>query len=91
MDFGAILRACRSRAGLTQEELAHRLHINQSDVSKYEKDLKEPSMNLCQAWVQNTQSPEVMVAFIYGVEGLNMINQIMSTVGSTISMILIGG
>lgn len=90
MDYGAILRACRKRAGLTQEELADRLHLGQSDISRYEADKQEPTMSLFKAWTENTQSPEVMAAFLLGIDGITMIQQIMSTFGSTVGMILMG-
>lgn len=79
MKYGAILKAARVRSGLSQEELAHRLHINQSDVSKYESDRKEPHMNLFQDWTTITQAQEVMVAFICGMDGLSIL-QNMTTV-----------
>ncbi|MGG0718723.1 helix-turn-helix transcriptional regulator [Robertmurraya massiliosenegalensis] len=81
MKFGAILKACRVRAGFSQEELADRLFINQSDVSKYEKDNKEPTISIFQAWMSNTQTPEVAVAFIYGMDGINLIQQLMPLLG----------
>lgn len=81
MKFGAILKACRTRAGFSQEELADRLYINQSDISKYESDKKEPTMSLFQAWITNTQSPEVAVAFMYGLDGINLIQQLMPIIG----------
>ncbi|MFC4389112.1 multiprotein-bridging factor 1 family protein [Gracilibacillus marinus] len=76
MKYGAILRACRTRAGYSQEELAHRLHINQSDISKYENDTKEPTMSLFQQWACNTQAQEVVVAFCCGVDGLSIMQQL---------------
>ncbi|WP_211344150.1 helix-turn-helix domain-containing protein [Robertmurraya siralis] len=84
MKFGAILKACRERAGYSQEELAFRLSINQSDVSKIEKDYREPTISLFQAWIQNTQTPEVIVAFLYGMDGISMISQLMPLIGGFI-------
>lgn len=81
---GSILKACRERRGLSQEELAHMLHINQSDVSKFENGVKEPSMSTFQDWAIATQAQEVLVAFICGVEGLTILTEILTTVGSTI-------
>ncbi|UQX52311.1 helix-turn-helix domain-containing protein [Cytobacillus firmus] len=85
MKFGAILKACRTRAGFSQEELAEKLFINQSDISKYESDRKEPTMSLFQAWMTNTQSPEVAVAFMYGLDGINLIQQLMPIIGGWIA------
>ena len=83
---GAILKACRTRAGLNQEELAHSLHINQSDVSKYENDTKEPPLSILQAWTNNTQTQEVMVAFICGMDGLNILQKIIDA-GMTLTIL----
>ncbi|MCF3941600.1 helix-turn-helix domain-containing protein [Oceanobacillus alkalisoli] len=88
MKYGAILKACRTRSDLSQEELAHRLHINQSDVSKYENGTKEPTISLFQAWLNNTQAQEVMVAYLYGLDGIAIMQQLIeslptiSTLGS---------
>ncbi|MBM4762743.1 helix-turn-helix domain-containing protein [Bacillus sp. B15-48] len=79
--FGAVLKACRIRAGISQEDLAARLYINQSDVSKYETDRKEPTMSLFQAWMSNTQTPEIAVAFLYGMDGISIITQLLPLLG----------
>ncbi len=86
---GAVLRACRARAGFTQEELADKLYISQSDVSKYENDTMEPHLSTLQAWTNNTQAPEVLVAFLCGMDGMSIMQNIIDA-GLTISMI-IGG
>jgi len=85
---GAILKACRTRAGLSQEELAHRLYINQSDVSKYENDTKEPTISLFYAWMTNTQAHEVLVAFLCGMDGLGIMQKL---IDSGIIGIILGG
>lgn len=89
MRVGAILKACRTRAGLSQEELAYQLHINQSDVSKYENDTKEPPLSILRAWTSNTQTQEVMVAFICGIDGLEIMQKLIDA-GLTIGTILGG-
>lgn len=89
MKFGGILRACRERAGLTQEELAEKLYINQSDVSKYETDRKEPTISLFQAWIINTQATEVAVAYLLGVDGVNILQQLLPLIGGFISWLYI--
>ncbi|MEK3955343.1 helix-turn-helix domain-containing protein [Psychrobacillus sp. FSL K6-1464] len=77
MRYGAILQACRERAGFTQEEMAHRLNRSQSCVSKFEKDTKVPDMNTFLQWVNATNAQEVAVAFLYGMDGITMIQQLL--------------
>lgn len=91
MRVGAILKACRTRAGLSQEALAGKLYISQSDVSKYESDTMEPHISTLQAWTSNTQTTEVMVAFIMGMDGLNIMQQILEMTSGIIGTILLGG
>lgn len=79
MRVGAILKACRIRAELSQEELADKLYINQSDVSKYENDAKEPTISILHSWIMNTQSQEVMVAFLCGFDGIEILQKIVDT------------
>lgn len=80
MKFGAIMQACRERAGLTQEQMADRLHRSQSCISKYEKDRKVPDMPTMMAWMEATGAKEVVIAFLYGMDGLNVM-QILQTIG----------
>lgn len=80
MKYGAVLRAARERQGLSQEELAHRLHIQQADVSRIENNRKEPSMTLFRDWTTLTQAQDVMVAFICGMDGLSILQNMMTVV-----------
>lgn len=86
---GAVLKACRTRAGYTQEELADKLFISQSDVSKYENDTMEPHLSTLQAWMNNTQAPEVLVAFLCGIDGIGIMQNIIEA-GITVGVILGG-
>ncbi|EGQ21118.1 XRE family transcriptional regulator [Sporosarcina newyorkensis 2681] len=84
MEYGAILRACRKRKGWTQEDLAHELDIEQADVSRFENDRKELPMTLFQKWAMVTGSQDVLVAFIAGMEGMSILTNILSTVGTSV-------
>lgn len=87
MRFGGILKAARQRAGLSQEELAYRLNINQSDVSKFENDRKVPDVLTFIQWIQQTSAQELMVAFLYGMDGMSMIQNLLPMIGGFISWI----
>lgn len=78
MEFGEILKACRTRAKLSQEELAFRLSINQSDISKYENNTKEPSISLFRSWAMETQASEVVIAFMFGMDGITIMQHLSS-------------
>ena len=42
--FGAVLRSARARAGISQEELAHRSELDRSHFSKIERGLSQPTL-----------------------------------------------
>ena len=90
MKVGAILRACRERFGLSQEELADRLYINQSDVSKFENGTKEPPITLFQNWINQTQAQEVAVAYLIGIDGITILQNLLES-GFTIVNTILGG
>jgi transcriptional regulator with XRE-family HTH domain len=48
-EFGKVLRALRLRKGLTQEQVAERLGIRKSAVSRYESGQDGPTLYLCAA------------------------------------------
>jgi transcriptional regulator with XRE-family HTH domain len=80
-DLGAILKAVRLRAGLSQEELADRLHYNQSDISKFETGSKEPTASIFLRWLRETNAHEVAVAYFCGLDGLQIMQTILGMVG----------
>lgn len=71
------MQACRERAGLTQEQLADILHRTPSCICKFEKDRKVPDMPTFMAWVQATGSSDVAVAFMCGMDGISIMQQIL--------------
>ena len=87
MEYGAILKACRERKGLSQEELADQLHIQQADVSRLENNRKEPSISLFQSWATLTNSQDVLVAFICGIDGISILTDILSVSAGFINIL----
>ncbi|MEK3890212.1 helix-turn-helix domain-containing protein [Bacillus sp. FSL K6-3431] len=78
MEFGGVFRALRQRAGFSQEEFAEKLHISQSDISKYENDVKTPDLPMFLQIIQVTQAPEVAVAFMLGMDGISIMQNLAS-------------
>lgn len=91
MKYGGILKACRERANLSQEELAFELNVSQSDISKYESNVREPTLNTLRLWMQQTQTQEVMIAFLCGVDGLSTMQIIMDTLSTMTIGFILGG
>ena len=42
-DFGVLLRQLRKKKGLTQQQLADKINIDKSNISKYESNVQTPS------------------------------------------------
>lgn len=82
LKLGAILQACRDRANLSQEELAHKMNRTQACISKFENDHKIPDAYTLMNWGQLTNCPEVIVAFLYGMDGITIIQQLMPIIGA---------
>ena len=81
-ELGAILRAVRVRAGLSQEELAARLNYNQSDISKFETGAKEPTASTLIKWLKVTNAHEVLVAYLCGLDGIAIMQNILGMFGA---------
>lgn len=79
---GAIMQACRERAGLSQEKLAELLYVSRSDISKLENEKKKPSFETMMSWLHATGSQEVAVAFFCGMDGISIMQNLLSVIGS---------
>ncbi|NQX68462.1 helix-turn-helix transcriptional regulator [Paenibacillus alba] len=82
MKFGAIMQACRERAGLTQEQIADKLHKSRSCISKLENDMKTPDLPTMMRWADITGAREVVVSFMYGMDGISIMQNLMQVAGS---------
>lgn len=84
MEYGGVFRALRQKKGWNQEEMADKLHINQSDVSRFENDKALPDLPLFQQIIQVTQAPEVLVAFMLGMDGITIMQNLSQFIGGMI-------
>lgn len=85
MSIGAFLRSCRNRAGFNQIQMAAVLKVNQSDISKYENNSKEPPTSIFKDWTVKTQSMELGIAFLYGTELLTIVPDALNTVVNAVT------
>jgi len=86
MKLGSILRACRERAGLSQEELAFRMKREQACISRYENDRKVPDALTFLEWFKQTNTQEVAVAFMCGVDGITIMQQLLPIIGAMVAL-----
>lgn len=82
MKFGAIMQACRERAGFSQEKLAELMNRSRSCISKFEKDHKVPDMPTMMRWADLTNAREVVIAYMYGLDGMTIMQQILQISGA---------
>lgn len=80
--LGALLKACRQKANISQFEMAANMNRSQSCISKFENDEKVPDAYTLMQWGQLTNCPEVIVAFLYGMDGITIIQQLLPIIGA---------
>lgn len=68
MQFGELLRKTRLIAGLTQEEMAEKLHMSRPNISKLERDEIELKAADLVRWAQATDMPQVFASVLCGVD-----------------------
>ncbi|MDQ6418700.1 helix-turn-helix transcriptional regulator [Paenibacillus sp. LHD-117] len=82
LEIGELLLACRVKAGLSQEMLAERLNISRSCVSKYERNRNSPDIYIILQWAEVTNTREVIVAYLFGVDSISLIHNVMQSIGA---------
>jgi len=87
MQFGGVFRALRQRKGWSQEEMADKLYVSQSDISKFENDKMLPDIPTFLRIAQVTQAQEVIIAFLYGMDGINIIQNMTRLLGGVVTWI----
>ncbi|QJD87880.1 helix-turn-helix domain-containing protein [Cohnella herbarum] len=80
MKLGAILTAMRERAGFSQEELAAKLNRSRSSVTKLENNKQTLDVTTLVQWSKETSSQEVVVAFLCGMDGITIMQQLFQNV-----------
>lgn len=89
MSFGAILRAVRQKAGLSQEEMAEKMYVSRSTISRLENDRLKLTVEDAIRWGQITQAPEAIAAMLCGLD-VSQVMQIISSlpIGGMITWLL---
>jgi transcriptional regulator with XRE-family HTH domain len=82
LEFGAVLRRMRKGAGFSQEQLAEKLHISRSNISKLETDKLKLSAEDLIRWCKTTQAQDVLMAFITGADPLSVMDGAAQLIGT---------
>jgi len=90
IEFGKKLREMRKRAGLSQENIAHELHMSISNVSRLETEKYELKASDLVRWANVTQSQEVIAAMILGLD-VGVLQQALELASKFVATIFIGG
>lgn len=92
-----VLKECRQRAGLSQEQLAYRLCIDQAIVSKIENDKIPPAYELVKRWAKVTESVDLVEMDLGGGKAWKKMRQLeeaaksVRSIMESISLLKLGG
>lgn len=78
LDFSKVLKKFREDAKLSQEELAHRLNMTQSHVSKYECNRKVVDLDTFMRWVHITNAEAQAALVMFGTDVILHASQLVS-------------
>ena len=87
MSFGTVLQKVRVEAGLSQEELADKMFVSRSTVSRLENDRLKLTVQDAISWGQATNATEVMAALLCGVDLVALTQMLTTLLGGFIHFI----
>lgn len=67
-EVGALLRMCRVKEGMSQEQIAKHLKVDRSKVSRIETGKEDPSITEVMIWAEITDSREFIGIYVAGHE-----------------------
>lgn len=84
MAFGQILRKVRLNAGLSQEELADKIYLSRSAVSRLENNRLKLTVEDAVRWGQATHASEIVAAMLCGIDVTTILQNITMLIGGLI-------
>nr|WP_150959318.1 helix-turn-helix transcriptional regulator [Aneurinibacillus sp. XH2] len=78
---GALLRAVRERARLSQEDIAEKLNRSRSSISKLESEQQALDVQTLVHWTEVAGAKEVAIALLYGMDGLQILQNLTAILG----------
>lgn len=89
MEFGTVLRKMRKNADMSQEDIAHELHMSISNVSRLETNKYELKAVDLVNWANVTGTQDLLIATILSVD-VSVVQQILDSSVMVLSIILGG-
>lgn len=68
MEFGSLLKKMRVVADISQEEMAEKLHMSRSNVSRLENNRMDLKAVDLIKWCRVTDNPDVLMALYAGID-----------------------
>ncbi len=87
MLVGRTLKESRERSGLTQEQLAERMHLTKSCISKFENDHKEPHLSTFMDWIKHTNAQDMAIAILITADPIK-IQQILEVITHSVPVFI---
>lgn len=87
LEFGSVLRRMRRVADISQEEMAERLHISRSNVSRLENNRMELKASDLIKWCRVTNNPDVLMALYAGAEVAHTLQPLTQLITGTITFL----
>lgn len=90
MDLGKELRKMRKRAGMSQEDIGHELHMSISNVSRIETGIYEAKAIDVWKWANATGSQDVIAAMALGIDVV-VLQQALELISTSAVGLITGG
>lgn len=90
MEFGSVLRKMRKEADMSQEEMAHELHMSISNISRLETNKYELKAIDLLNWANVTGAQDVLVAMVLSVD-ITVIQPVLESLTGVVGTIILGG
>ncbi|WP_165571630.1 helix-turn-helix domain-containing protein [Cytobacillus praedii] len=84
---GEFFKRSRKLSGLSQEEMAEKMFMPRSTISKIENDKMELKVSDAARWCQATNVPEFLAALLCGVDVNTVIHTLTTLMGGFITYI----
>lgn len=81
MNFGILMKTIRTKKKWSQEELAEKIHMSRSAISKIENGEQSFGLETLAKLIQIIGEPGFGVSIICGVEGFSIIQNIIGFMG----------